>query len=49
MKGLELRMLARQWLTLRVDPRLQAGRMGVADGQREIERSRDRLSEGGCM
>lgn len=47
MKGLEMRMLPRQWLTLSMDPRLQAGRMGVADGQREVERSRDRLSDGG--
>ena len=48
MKGLELRTLARRWLILSMDPRLQAGRMGVADGQRELERSSDRLSEGGC-
>lgn len=47
MKGFELRMLAREWLTLWMDPGLWAGRMGVADGQREIDRSRDRLSEGG--
>lgn len=39
-EGLELRMLAGEWLTLWI---------GVADGQWGIDRSSDQLSGGGCM